>query len=186
MAVPDYSTNLGDLACADHVNHFTTSTLSSAIEAAGFSVLAVDATTAVGTVAICAERVGHGGARGRVRRTVGGDGRGRVAELLSHLRRLEATVSRLGRDPQLYLYGAGFYATLASATLVSAGITPRGIFDANPRKHGQLRLGHTVAPLESADEAVRRDATLLVCVNPALAENVAARLAGQFATVLVA
>ena len=186
VAVPDYSSNLGDLACADHVNHFTSSTLSAAVEAAGFSVLRVDATTAVGTVAISAERVGPGALRRSLPRKAPGEARGRAAALLSHLRHLEATVSGLGRDTPVYLYGAGFYGTLASAYLASAGVTTRGIFDGNPKKHGQLRLGHAVASLESADATARRDGTLLVCVNPALAAGVAAGLKGQFASVLLA
>jgi hypothetical protein len=92
--------------------------------------------------------------------------------------RLQALQSQVELDKPLYLYGAGFYATLAHAALGAPALA--GVFDANPRKQGQQRLGCVVLDPATIASGDYRQGQLLVCINGAVAPQIRERYAAGF------
>lgn len=184
VVVPTYTSNLGDLACADHVQHFSPSVLCALLESSGLSVLTVDATSAVGSVAVLAEVGDSREARVEARRASLLEAQRGGEEVARYFEALLGAVRGVPAHREVYVYGAGFYGALAVAALRACGRTAAGLFDANPRKQGESRLGLIVAPPESAKAATHGDAVLLVAVNPRLSDDVRERLAPAFHTAL--
>lgn len=177
VMVPAWRTNLGDLACADHVHHFSVETLHALLGAAGLEPVSTDAATA-GTLAVTA-RAGPVVPLAERPQLVA-ESRAAAQPLLETLRRLKELPTRIGPARRVFLYGAGFHAALARAFLPGVA----GIYDANPRKQGLERLGHTVAAPPAIDRDEHRDDCLLVCVNAQSAGAIAARYGSAFAQVL--
>ncbi len=177
VMVPAWRTNLGDLACADHVHHFSLATLEALLGAAGLEVTSAEVSTP-GTLAVTARAAE---AEPFVARPdLVSEHRAAVSPLLETLERLRELPSQLASHRRVYLYGAGFHAALARAFLPRVA----GIYDANPRKQGLERLGHTVAaPADIAREKHENDC-LLVCVNARSAGAIAAQYKSAFAQVL--
>ncbi len=180
--VPSYTTNLGDLACADHVNHFSPRSLRALLARSGFETLGVDDTSAVGSVAVVARP-------GPVVLEPGPSGpeaRDASAAIAGYLTRLDAVVRHLDPARPIYLYGAGFYGALTLARLRGSGREAAGLFDANPRKQGEHRLGLRVAAPDSLSQREYGQAALVVCVNARVAGAIVDRFTPVFGSVLVA
>lgn len=163
LMLPNPTTNLGDFACADHLHHYIPEVLVALVRAAGFIDVEID-TSSVGATALTAKK---GGAPvlmsadpDRVARSMAA-----LAPYRAFKERLDGLAGRVSRTKPLYLYGAGFYATAAAAELTAAGLPIAGVFDANPQKHGEERLGCKVRPPETIERGGFDDATLLVCIN---------------------
>jgi SAM-dependent methyltransferase len=177
LMVPSWRTNLGDLACADHVHHFSIESLHMLCAAAGLGVTGVDL-SAAGTIALTAKRAA----------VAGGFDNERLAEanrlatkpFLETLARLNELPQRLAPARRVFLYGAGFYAALASTFVPKVS----GIYDANPRKQGLERLGHTVAAPSRITPHAHRDDTLLVCINSQSAGAIAEQYRHAFGDVV--
>jgi SAM-dependent methyltransferase len=170
--VPDWRSNPGDLACVDHVNHFSLETLRVLFARAGLEL--VDAgVPAAGTLAVTARRCEPEERSATLDRKA-------LKPFLKTLEQLKTLPERLGGHRRIYFYGAGFYAGLA------ARFTPRldGVFDANPRKQGLERLGHTVEAPQAISAQPHADDALVVCVNPASAGPIAAQYGGLFGDVV--
>ena len=186
LMLPSYMTNLGDLACADHVNHFSRRSLSRLVAECGFDVLVVDDESAVGGLALLARRMRRPGAIDEMaREEVRAEATQAGAAFVEYLSRLKALVASLDPGRPIYLYGAGFYAALTAALLGDGGREASGVFDANPRKQGAMRLGRRVAAPEEALTGRHRDAVLLVCVNTRVAGTIVDRFRPVFQSVLV-
>jgi SAM-dependent methyltransferase len=184
LMVPNYVTNVVDLACADHVNHFSGQYLSGLLRSLGFELIAVDEESAIGAVVVLARRGEDAPARDGWRfadPALVAYGARTSGAFIEYLRDLRRVVERVSRDRPVYLYGAGFYATLWNAELEAAGIRVAGLFDANPRKTGTTVLGHAVRSAASIPEAGLGDATLIVCVNPRIAPSIAEAYRAHFA-----
>ncbi|MBK7859040.1 MAG: class I SAM-dependent methyltransferase [Archangiaceae bacterium] len=176
VMVPNWRTNLGDLACADHVHHFSVETLTVMLAATGFGVSAVDA-SAAGTLAVVAKPCEPRKAFDDPERVKAA--RAATRPFIETLARLSELPSKLdGR--RVFLYGAGFYAALAHAFVPNVS----GVYNSNPRKHGLERFGHTVAaPSVICAERHASDA-LLVCVNARSAKPIADQYRAAFGEVL--
>ncbi len=160
--VPNWKTNLGDLACADHTHHFSPESLRMLFAEAGLEIIEED-TSAPGTLAVVA----------RVAEPVAAFGtaplaRSAVQPFLDTLAQLQALPQRLDPKRRVFFFGAGFYAALTAAFVHHID----GIFDSNPRKQGQERFGRRVASPETISTA-HADDTLVVCVNPRSAAPIA-------------
>ena len=177
LMLPSFETNLVDLACADHVNHFTPAVLEALLEASGFDPVAIDTTSAMGAVAVLARRAE------RDPRPIAADplraraSRAAIAPFLDYMAGVQSLAARVDPARPLYVYGAGFYATLTCAVL---GATPSAVFDANPRKHGTTHLGAPVLAPERAKDPAHAEGELVVCVNPAITSRIAAELKPHF------
>lgn len=186
VVVPNYRTNIIDLSCVDHVNHFSADTFCSLLEGCGFSICKVDEQGAIGATAIVAQR------RANVRFEQTWERPGLVtrsradsAAFLKYLDDLRAVAQTLRRDLPVCLYGAGFYGALVSSELSSVGHVVQGVFDANPRKTGASFFGH---PVRHADELIHArltDTQLVVCVNPRIAPSIAQRFHGFVGSVVM-
>jgi SAM-dependent methyltransferase len=185
LAVPSYAQNLGDLACADHVNHFSVSTLRAVLAAEGFSVDGVDSTSAIGTLAVAAHAsTGSFSDKLRVDPDDTAVAEMHGARFAGYIAAVEERIGRVDTGHPVFLYGAGFYASLVAMYLAKQGVCPAGVFDANPRKQGRSKFGTTVAAPE-AILASHRDATLILCLNRAVAEPVRELMTPSFARVVV-
>jgi hypothetical protein len=179
LVVPNYERNPGDLACADHVQHFHPERIRALVEEVGFAVTELDSESAMGATIL----VGHASP---VRTALDASKKAELRErawraaapFRSLLSRLELVQRELADVKSLYLYGAGFYATMASAMLPNASVN--GVFDQNPRKHGQSRLGAKVLAPEAIAQAGFIDSTLLVCLNPEISAKVGGRFEPHF------
>jgi SAM-dependent methyltransferase len=186
LMVPNYATNVGDLACADHVNHFSAASIARLLRGSGFEVVAVDEASAIGSVAVLA-RPGPVVAPPVDMHPPRQPGR-TAHDFVDYVGRLDALLDGLDEQRPVFIYGAGFYGALAVAHLRDRGRKAAGLFDANPRKHGTLRHGLRVEapPSFSPGTANRREDVLLVSVNPDIARPIADRFRPLFASVLVA
>jgi SAM-dependent methyltransferase len=182
LMLPNYLTNSVDLACVDHVHHFSPDVLTRLVEAAGFEVLNVDTKSSLGAVTLLAKNSGQQ-PRDMAKLISQAPARVELGAALAPYfelsRRLQALPDRIELDKPLYLYGAGFYATLAHAALGAPKLA--GVFDANPRKRGQQRLGCVVLDPGSIASDRYRDGQLLVCINGAVAPQICERYAAGFA-----
>jgi hypothetical protein len=178
LMVPNFVSNAIDLACADHAHHFSAGTFSAIVAAAGFTIREVDEHSSIGALIVVARNDGATTHELRPDARAVAASRAAAAPYLALRDRIAALESR-GRDERrLFLYGAGFYATLARAALAARPIA--GVFDANQKKHGALRFGKAVRdPAEIAHEDLS-DAELLICVNGAVAGAIRERFTPFF------
>jgi len=186
VVVPNYLTNLTDLACADHVNHFSPRSLQRLVESCGFEVMVSDDQSTIGAVAVLARSVAPPAHILVEAAEIIVEARQASGEIVDHLAHLRRVVASLDRSRGVYLYGVGFNGALMSAYVKAARGEIAGVFDANPRKQGMVRLGHRVAPPEAATKVEHGSSTLIICVNPRVSAHVAARFAPVFASVQVA
>lgn len=187
LMLPSYVTNTVDLACADHVNHFSPTTLTALVAATGFRVLTVDDTSAIGAVVVVATPDGPPVSRADLRLASPERvalGRASSAEFLDYAARLESLAAGLRAD-RVALYGAGFYGTLVQARLEAAGLRVTDLFDANPRKQGQTRLGLTVRSPDALAAGGFGDVDLVMCINPRIAASVGEKFASHVRAVHV-
>ena len=187
LMLPNYVSNSADLACADHVNHYSPRTLSALVEACGFRVLTVDDTSAIGAVVVIATPDGSPIDRANVRLADASrveDSRDSTTEFLQYMQRLESLARRLC-GKRVALYGAGFYGVLVQAHLESAGAQVVDVFDANPRKQGSERLGLTVRAPETLANGDWRDTDLVMCINSRIAASVGQKFAEDVSKVHV-
>ncbi len=163
LMLPNPTTNLGDFACADHLQHYVPEVLVALVESCGFVDVRID-TTSIGATALVATK---GGSPTDLRASAERVERSRAAlrPYRAFKGRLDGLAARVDRARPLYLYGAGFYATAAAAELDLAGVSLAGVFDANPKKHGEVRLGCAVRDPATIPGGGFDDATLLVCIN---------------------
>jgi len=178
LMVPSYRTNAIDLACADHVHHFSGQGLAALVEAAGFEVVDIDETSSIGAVVVVAKNRGRAASPLRALP----DAKAHSIAAARDYLELKERISRLGTSlrpgARLYLYGAGFYATLASAAL--GGRPVDGVFDANQKKQGSLRFGQPVRDPAAIARENFNDASLVVCVNGTIAGTIKARFEPYF------
>lgn len=177
LMVPNWRTNLGDLACADHVHHFSVESLHMLCGAAGLTVTGIDL-SAAGTLALTARRSETTTGLENPRLVLAN--RAATQPFIATLERLQALPQTLPADRRVFLYGAGFYAALASTFVTRVS----GIYDANPRKQGLERLGHTVAAPSRITPHTHREDTLLVCVNAKSADAIAEQYRHAFKEVV--
>jgi hypothetical protein len=179
VVVPNYARNPADLACADHVQHFHPDRLAALLRELGFDPQRVDTESSIGATIVTARAAPPSTSEpdwAALRRAAD-----EAAEpYLALRRRLSERTRTLSGEQGVYLYGAGFYGTLAASML--EGVEIRGVFDQNPRKEGKERLGTRVAAPPGAE--ARYDAPLLVCLNPEIGPMVASRYAASFPRVL--
>lgn len=178
LMVPSYRTNAIDLACADHVHHFSGAGLAALVEAAGFAVVEIDETSSIGALVVVAKNRGGAASPLKAHSDAKADSLAAASDYLAMKERISQLGTSLRPGGRLYLYGAGFYATLASAAL--GGRPVDGVFDANQKKQGSLRFGHPVRDPAAIARENFGDASLVVCVNGTIAGTIKARFEPYF------
>jgi len=183
LMLPNYRTNVVDLACADHLNHFSDTYLAVLVRACGFDVLVCDERSNVGATIILGRSDGQpvrDGALPPASAAMVESSAATVRPFIGYMERLQRLSERLQRGRRLFFYGAGFYSAIVHAHVKPAGFDPAGIFDANPRKQGTTHLGAPVASPDLIASGDYRDADLVICVNPTISELIRDKYAEFF------
>lgn len=176
--VPNVLTNTADFIVADHVNHFTRTSLTHLVQAAGLKLVEIDDFSHRGAfVVVAAKPVGK---VVRMIKLADKD----VAETLRMLEtiavfwnRSEAKVrsyeTEIDKDETIAVYGAGFYSAFISACLQNPDRI-RCFLDQNPFLHGRHMNGK---PILSPTDLPEDVSTLMVGLNPTYAKNIIADVA---------
>lgn len=178
LMLPYFETNAVDLACADHLHHYRAEVLESMLEAVGFDVDEVDTTASLGAILVTATQ--RGGEPRALAPREGAYERALAAakSYMDLAERIESLGDRLEPETPVCLYGAGFYATLAAASL--GGLSISAVFDKNPKKHGLVRLGATVLDPRAIEAGGFEGQQLVVCVNGLVAGAIRDEYAPRF------
>jgi SAM-dependent methyltransferase len=179
VVVPNFARNAADLACADHVQHFHPDRLVALLREVGFEPARVDTDSSIGATIVTA-RAATPDASEPTWEALREKAREAAQPYLALRSRMVERTQALAGERGIYLYGAGFYGTLAASML--EGVEIRGVFDQNPRKAGLPRLGTRVAAPPGPE--ARFEEPLLVCLNPEIGPMVAARYGASFPRVL--
>jgi SAM-dependent methyltransferase len=172
LLVPDVGANPADFIVCDHVNHFSAASLRCALERSGFEIAALDADAHRGALLAIAA---PGAAREHRPDPA------TLAALTARTEAMRAGFASLATDVRSFerdhpgpaaVYGAGFYGTMLDATLERPA---RCFVDRNPHLQGTTHLDRPVV----APDALPQDVTTVyVGLNPAIAREAIAEIAG--------
>lgn len=166
LSMPDVSANPGDMTVADHLNHFSESSLRRALAEGGFRVKAIDGTSFPGAFFAVATPTGEPQAGETCTR----DAVARSREICDFWKKaaadLDAEAARFaGR--RAAIYGAGFYGSWIYSRI--AGVVDVAAFlDRNPHLQGGSHFGAPVLPPERIPDDL---AALFVGLNPLRARD---------------
>jgi SAM-dependent methyltransferase len=163
--VPDTFGNVADFLVADHVNHFTETSLYRLLSACGFVEISIDATVHRGALVFSARRSGHPTPPPPLPQVLERSRRlaGYWQALPGELRAAELAAG----DTPAAIYGSGFYGTYIAKQLVR----PERIqcfVDKSPFQQGKTLMERTVVAPEQLPAQVR---TLYVGLNPVIARE---------------
>ena len=162
--VPNLFANSADLVVADHVNHFSESSLHRLLSDAGFAVREIDGTTHNSAWVVVAEKTNVNSES--VLATSVAD---KVNTMAEYWREFGERVRAFEKsnDYEAAIYGAGFYGAFIHASLDRAK-SVECFLDQNPHRQKQTLLGKPILAPEALPETVRR---LYVGLNPRVARE---------------
>jgi 2-polyprenyl-3-methyl-5-hydroxy-6-metoxy-1,4-benzoquinol methylase len=158
FSVPDAESNTGDLLVVDHLNHFTTSSIATAMAKVGLIAETIKRNAFSGAFVVIAK---IGASTG----VVPAD----VTALSAALSVWEDNLTWLTQHTfigPVAIYGAGFYGSMISTRLTDEAIC---FLDRNPYLQNQSHLGIPVLLPEDCPDEV---ATVIVGLNPARARDI--------------
>ncbi len=162
--VPNLFANTADLVVADHVNHFSESSLHRLLSDAGFAVREIDDTAHNSAWVVVAEKTNVNSEP--IPATSVADKVNKMAEywleFADSVRAFEKA-----NDTEAAIYGSGFYGTFIHASLDRAK-SVECFLDRNPHRQKQTLLGKPILAPEALPETVRR---LYVGLNPRVARE---------------
>lgn len=162
--VPNMYANVADFIVADHVNHFSRSSLTVMLRRAGFERIEIDDTAHAAAFVVTA-RAGQADADYTQAPDDGlRDAAGKMAEIWTDMgRRIRAFEAGLDPDLPRFIYGAGVYGNFILSRLTHPDRVA-GFLDRNRHLAGRVINGVTV---RHPDAVADRDAAVLVGLNPA-------------------
>ena len=162
--VPNLFTNTADLVVADHVNHFSESSLHRLLSDAGFAVREIDDTTHKSAWVVVAEKTNVNSEP--IPATSVAD---KVNTMAEYWREFGDRVRAFEKvnDAEAAIYGSGFYGTFIHASLDRAK-SVECFLDQNPHRQKQTLLDKPILAPEALPETVRR---LYVGLNPRVARE---------------
>lgn len=162
--VPNLFANTADLVVADHVNHFSESSLHRLLSDAGFSVREIDGTTHNSAWVVVAEKTNVNSEP--IPATSVAD---KVNTMAEYWREFGDRVRAFEKvnDAEAAIYGSGFYGTFIHASLDRAK-SVECFLDQNPHRQKQTLLDKPILAPEALPETVRR---LYVGLNPRVARE---------------
>jgi hypothetical protein len=185
--IPDMTTNPADLIVADHVNHFSKSSLAALMKLTGFEVDEIDQSSHYGAIICLARKMGNPKvAANQLTDSVKIDNSGidvqfmqkayDLAEFWSCQNvRLIKAISDLPRDRGIAIYGAGFYGTYLYSLAVQCGRNIDCFIDSNPHLIGEKKNGIAIV----APSGVPRNiGNILIGLNPSKAKTIMANSKG--------
>ncbi len=164
FSVPDVAGNPGDMAVADHLNHFSQASISHALASAGFEVQVVDNTSFPGAFFVVARRVEEA-----VERTAPAaaatDAAKKAHEICAFWDQASETLKggaeRYARR-KVAIYGAGFYGSWIYGRIGEA-VDVVAFLDRNENMKGAMHFGIPVLPPEDLPAEAE---ALFVGLNP--------------------
>jgi SAM-dependent methyltransferase len=172
--VPNVYRNTADFIVADHINHFSASSLERMLLRAGFIDVAVDAEAHDAAFVVTA-RLGTGQEASTPSCAVSADDRAQALAMADYWRHISARIRAfedgLPAGAAAAVYGAGFYGSFVGSSLRDVGRV-RCFVDQNPHLHGTTLLDRPVlAPAQLPPDVGH----VLVGLNPRTArESIAA------------
>ncbi|MDE2681706.1 MAG: class I SAM-dependent methyltransferase [Verrucomicrobiota bacterium] len=162
--VPNLFANTADLVVADHVNHFSESSLHRLLSDAGFAVREIDDTTHNSAWVVVAEKTNVNSEP--IPATSVAD---KVNTMAEYWREFGDRVRAFEKvnDAEAAIYGSGFYGTFIHASLDRAK-SVECFLDQNPHRQKQTLLDKPILAPEALPETVRR---LYVGLNPRVARE---------------
>ncbi len=158
LSLPDVHGNPGDMAVADHLNHFTLPSLQQALTQAGFGVETVDRTSFPGAFFVTAVASPTGTDHGTLPAPEAvADAHRRNAAICAFWedahRRMDEAADRMAGEV-CAIYGAGFYGTWIGHK-IAGRMDIAAFLDQNPGLQGAARLGKPILPPDGLPPHVR-------------------------------
>lgn len=162
--VPNLFANTADLVVADHVNHFSESSLRRLLTDAGFEVRSVDDAAHHSAWVVVAENQNSPSAAPDKKSHAAA-----VSEIAAYWSGFGDRVRAFERQANgaAAIYGSGFYGTFIHANLAEPDAV-KCFLDQNPHRQGQTLLGKPILAPESLPDNVER---LYVGLNPRVARD---------------
>ena len=162
--VPNLFANSADLVVADHVNHFSESSLHRLLSDAGFAVREIDGTAHNSAWVVVVEKT-NVNSKPILATSVSG----KVNAMAEYWGEFGGRVRAFenANDTEAAIYGSGFYGAFIHASLARAE-SVECFLDQNPHRQKQTLLGKPILAPEALPETVRR---LYVGLNPRVARE---------------
>lgn len=181
--IPDMAANPADFIVADHVNHFSSSSLSALMMRTGFEVEEIDHDSHYGAIICVAKKTDKQTSKNteaspatnindieidhRFRQKAYG-----LAEFWSSQNeRLVNVISNLPKDSGIAIYGAGFYGTYLHGLALQCGRNIECFIDSNPHMTGVKNNGIAIVAPSAIPCSVEH---ILVGLNPSNAKAIIA------------
>ncbi|MDZ4381588.1 MAG: class I SAM-dependent methyltransferase [Parvibaculum sp.] len=175
FSVPDVLGNPADMIVVDHLNHFTRTSLSVALDRAGMKIERIDTSRLRGAFVVVAvlrqgeEKVAPPG-RSDIDTQI--QSLNRCCESWHAAEKIVANALARHAGKKIAIYGAGVYGTFVYSRVRDIGAAACFV-DRNPHVHGRDHLGVQVVPPEALPTDID---VLYVALNPAIARKAMADL----------
>ena len=168
IVVPDTFGNIADFVVADHVNHFTRSSLTLLLEKAGFTDIEIDDQVHRGAFVATATKAGSESAETELDQDLVDTTVSRTLELAKYWSGLDERIAQISASEGAHaIYGSGFYGAYIFTRLKYRDQV-RCFLDQNPFQQGkQLFRKPVVAPSDLPADV----STLYIGLNPAIARR---------------
>lgn len=179
--VPDMTTNPADFIVADHVNHFSSSSISALMQNMGFDVKEIDFNSHIGAI-ICLAQKSNESNVNTLETHVNSDHAKilidnefvQKAHTLAEFwagqnDKLVSAISKLPESNGVAIYGAGFYGTYLYGISMQAGKDIECFIDSNPYMLGQKNNGLPIVEPSRVPSNVKH---ILVGLNPQNAKSI--------------
>ncbi len=171
LIVPNLYQNVSDLLVADHVNHFSTSSLRRLFQEAGFTDIQIDTNSHRAALLVSARLDSHDGVSASTNpeevEAIETDARTIAADWISSAARIRSQ-ERSGKGRRMAIYGSGVYGLFIASTLTSLDDVACFV-DMNPFRQGLTLLNRPVIAPQDLETDVE---TVLVGLNPQYARQI--------------
>ncbi|HEV7306868.1 class I SAM-dependent methyltransferase [Ensifer sp.] len=169
FSMPDVAGNPGDMAVADHLNHFSEASLAHALASAGFELTTIDKTSFPGAFFVVARRADTAVETARTSKSAD-EAATEAREICAFWERaseaLEGGVERYARR-KVAIYGAGFYGSWIYCR-IGQDVDVVAFLDRNENLRGTTHFGIPVLPPEDLPEGAE---ALFIGLNPLKARD---------------
>lgn len=161
LSTPDAVSNPGDMTVADHLNHYSESSLRYALAAGGFSLKTMDRTSFPGAFFVVGTRSDAPQLTAQQASEAAQQARGICDFWTRAAAHLDQQAQRFA-GCKAAIYGAGFYGSWINSR-ISASVDLKAFLDRNPNLQGGRHFGVPVLPPECIPDDIE---VLFIGLNP--------------------
>ncbi len=169
--VPNVAANHADLIVADHINHFSISSIQQLVRESGLSLISIDS-SAHQSAFVCVAEKSRSKEIGKIPPFDREEFKMRIFKYADFWMSAEKKVrdfeASLQAQESVAIYGAGFYGTFIAKSLVSPDRIACFV-DQDAYKRSRPHMGHSVL---SPSELPAKTSAVMVGINPHLAKNI--------------